>query len=263
MSDGDMFARTTPLLITYDEAPNIRRVIEKLLWARRIVVVDSGSKDGTLDILRAYPQVDVIYRPFVDFASQCNFGLRQVDTPWVLSLDADYDLSDELVTELEHLVPSESTAGFRARFVYRTYGRALRGTLYPPRTVLYRKELASYQNEGHGHRVVVRGNILELKEIIFHDDRKPLSRWILSQQRYAREEASYLFKVSRARLSRTDKIRLMGWPAPILILFYTLFAKGCILDGWPGWHYALQRSFAETLIALEIVDRRLGWKNGN
>ena len=45
----------------------------------------------------------MIYRPFDDFASQCNFGIAQVTTTWVLSLDADYELSDELVTELQRL----------------------------------------------------------------------------------------------------------------------------------------------------------------
>jgi len=49
----------------------------------------------------------------------------------------------------------------------------------------------------------------------------------------------------------------MAWPAPLGVLFYTLFAKGCILDGWAGWFYALQRLVAEVLIALAVLDRRL------
>jgi hypothetical protein len=55
----------------------------------------------------------------------------------------------------------------------------------------------------------------------------------------------------------------MGWPAPLGILFYTLFAKGCLLDGWPGWYYGLQRLAAETLIAIEINDRRLSRKTSS
>jgi glycosyltransferase involved in cell wall biosynthesis len=247
----------TPLIITYNEAPNIRRALEKLSWAQRIVVIDSGSTDETLQCIRSYPQVEVIHHEFVDFASQCNFGLTQIAGPWVLSLDADYELSDELVRELDAIVPLDETAGFRARFVYRIYGRALRASLYPPRTVLYRKAQASYRNEGHGHRVAVEGNVLDLGGFIYHDDRKPLMRWLASQQRYAREEADYLLDSRPDSLTRADKIRLMGWPAPIGVFFYTLFAKGCLFDGWPGWYYTLQRVIAETLIALEILDRRL------
>ena len=42
----------------------------------------------------------------------------------------------------------------------------------------------------------------------------------------------------------TDRLRLMGWPAPIGAFFYTLFVKGCLLDGWAGWYYVLQRVIA-------------------
>jgi glycosyltransferase involved in cell wall biosynthesis len=247
----------TPLILTYNEAPNIRRTLDKLFWARRIVVIDSGSTDETLSILASYPQVEAVAHPFTDFATQCNFGLTRVTTRWVLSLDADYELSGPLVEEIAALAPSDAVAGYRARFVYRIYGHALRGTLYPPRVVLYRKDQARYHNEGHGHRVAVDGSIRELGGAIYHDDRKPLSRWLVSQQRYAAEEARYLIETPLEKLKRGDRIRRMAWPAPIGILFYTLFRKGCILDGWPGWCYALQRLVAETLIALELVDRRL------
>lgn len=251
-----MFDQITPLIITYNEAPNIARTLSKLSWARRIVVIDSFSTDATLDLLRGHPQVEVIQHPFSDFATQCNFGLTQITTPWVLSLDADYELSDRLVDEIGALPGDESVSGYRASFVYRIYGRPLRGTLYPPRVVLYRAGAARYANEGHGHRVIVAGEVRALRHVIYHDDRKPLARWFASQQRYAAEEADYLCAKPHA-LRRTDRLRRMAWPAPLGVLFYTLFAKRCILDGWPGWFYALQRLVAEILIALAVLDRRL------
>jgi glycosyltransferase involved in cell wall biosynthesis len=250
--------RITPLIITYNEAPNIRRTLGKLSWAQRIVVIDSGSTDGTVEMLRGYPQVEVVQHPFINAAIQCNFGLTQVASPWVLSLDADYELSDALIHELGSLAPSDSVVGYRARFVYRISGRPLRGSLYPPRTVLYRKDKASYRQEGHTQRVAVEGDVLPLDGVIYHDDRKPLARWLTSQQRYAREEAEYLLDCRSSALRPTDKMRLMGWPAPIGAFFYTLFVKGCLFDGWPGWYYALQRTTAEMLIALEIIDRQSG-----
>jgi glycosyltransferase involved in cell wall biosynthesis len=247
----------TPLVITYNEAPNIRRTLDKLFWARRIVVIDSGSTDDTLEFARSYPQVEVIQHPFADFASQCNFGLTQVSSSWVLSLDADYELSDELVKELQALAPPASAGGYRTRFVYRIYGRSLRGTLYPPRTVLYRRERAIYRNEGHGHRVIIQGDVRDFDGVIYHDDRKPLARWFESQQRYAKLEADFLLSPGGNALKRTDKLRLRAWLAPMGVLFYCLLAKGCLLDGWPGWYYVLQRVIAEAAIALEILDRRL------
>jgi glycosyltransferase involved in cell wall biosynthesis len=252
-----MIEDITPLVITYNEAPNIARTLARLTWARRIVVVDSGSTDETLTILRSYPQVEVIHRPFDDFASQCNFGIAQVTTAWVLSLDADYVLSDELVTELQELRPDAGTKGYQARFLYRIWGKPLRGTLYPPRTVLYRKDQASYRNEGHRHRVMISGKVDLLSGLIFHDDRKPLARWFASQRNYASREAEHLLASDRKALRTSDKIRLSAWPAPLGVFLYTLIFKGCLLDGWPGWYYSLQRLLAEILIALEIIDRRL------
>jgi glycosyltransferase involved in cell wall biosynthesis len=253
-----MLDNITPLIITCNEAPNIRRTIDKLSWARRIVVVDSGSTDDTLRILQTYSQVEVVHHPFRDFASQCNFGITQIATPWILSLDADYELSDSLVKELELLAPAKETVGYRARFVYRIHGRALRGSLYPPRIVLYRKDQAIYHNEGHGHRVSISGTVLPLASPIYHDDRKSLAHWFASQQRYARQEADHLLTSDRKALAKSERIRLAAWPAPLAVMVYTLLVKGCLLDGWAGWSYALQRTLAETLIALEIIDRRLG-----
>ena len=251
-----MLMDITPIIITYNEAPNLRRTLDKLLWARRIVVIDSGSTDETIAILQRYQNIKVFHHSFVDFASQCNFGIRQVMTPWVLSLDADYELSDELVTELQSLVPAEGTSGYRAKFIYRVYGRPLRGSLYPARTVLYRRANAIYRSQGHGHRVSVSGDVLPLNAPIYHDDRKSLAHWFSSQQRYARQEAEHLLSANRSTLSQADRVRLVAWPAPLVVLVYTLFVKGCLLDGWPGWFYVLQRVLAEMMICLEIIDRR-------
>ena len=98
---------------------------------------------------------------------------------------------------------------------------------------------------------------MPLSGAIYHDDRKPLARWFRSQQRYASQEAGHLLTADRNSLKRIDRVRLAGWSAPLLVFGYTLIFKGCLLDGWAGWYYALQRLLAETLIALEIADRRL------
>jgi glycosyltransferase involved in cell wall biosynthesis len=249
--------RVSVLILTYNEAPNIARTLDALAWAKNIVVIDSLSTDETLRILAGYPRVKVLTRPFDDFAGQCNFGLTQIDTDWVLSLDADYVLSCELNAELARLTPPPGIAGYRTHFVYSVYGHPLRGTLYPPRTVLYQRRLARYHNEGHGHRVTVDGEVRSLNAPIYHDDRKPFSRWFASQQRYAELEARYLIEQPSSGLRYTDRIRRMAWPAPFLVFFYTLLAKRCILDGWPGWLYVLQRTLAEMMIAIAVIDQRL------
>ena len=250
-------ADITPLLITFNEIDNIGRTLAPLDWATRIVVIDSGSTDGTLEVLAGDPRIEVVYRPFDSFAEQCNFGLTQIRTPWVLSMDADYELSTGFPAELAALDPATGQAGCKAAFVYRIHGRPLRGSLYPPRAVLYRVAGARYENEGHGHRIRLSGAVTMLRSVVYHDDRKPLSRWLGSQLRYAAREAAHLLAASSDQLSRVDRLRLMGWPAPLVVLLYVLFAKGAVLDGRAGWFYAFQRLLAEVLRALELLDRRL------
>lgn len=253
-----MIARNlTAMILTWNEEPNIERTLEALKWLDEILLVDSGSTDATLDIARRYPQVRIVTRSFDTFANQCNFGLTQITTEWVLSLDADYVLSADLSREIMALPSSGDAAGYFARFIYVVHGDALRATLYPPRCILYRRRAAKYRDEGHGHRVAIEGRTASLSGFVRHDDRKPLQRWLNSQLGYARREADYLLRAPRPELGRVDRLRLMCWPMPLIVLPYTLIWKRCLLDGWAGWYYALQRWLAEVLIALEILDRRL------
>jgi glycosyltransferase involved in cell wall biosynthesis len=244
----------TPMLLTYNEAPNIARALDRLAWARQILVIDSFSTDETVAIARRYPQVSLVQRPFDSFAQQCNFGLQQIETPWVLSLDADYILSEELVQELDSRDLTDGIDGYVARFKYCIYGRPLRGTLYPPRTVLYRKAKSRYRDDGHGHRVSVQGKLAPLRSWICHDDRKNLFRWLQSQHRYAALEAEKLLSTPRRELGQADRIRKTKVLAPLVVLPYCLLLKGGILDGWPGWYYAFQRALSEMLLALDLIE---------
>src|SRR5438046_743661 len=120
----------TPLILTYNEAPNIRRTLEKLSWAREVLVIDSFSTDETLKIAKSFPQVRVIQRQFENHATQWNYGLDQCATLCVLALDADYVLDDDLVYELQAFKPQPRVTAYFARFRYCIQGRPLRGTLY-------------------------------------------------------------------------------------------------------------------------------------
>jgi glycosyltransferase involved in cell wall biosynthesis len=251
--------RITPLILTYNEAPNIGRTLEGLRWARDIVIVDSFSNDETLQIISRFPQVRVVQRKFYDFASQCNFGLAEcgISTEWVLNLDADYVLTPELIEELRQIDPVEGLNGLRARFVYCIYGRNLRSGIYPPVTVLFRREKALFRQDGHAHRVVLQGRIDNLQSPILHDDRKSLKRWFQGQQRYTQLEAEKLLTAEKGTLGWTDRTRRFRIAAAPAMLFYCLFIRGGIFDGWPGFYYAFQRTLAELMLSLYLIDQDL------
>jgi len=252
-----LLSEITPLILTFNEAPNLHRALEKLAWAREVVVLDSFSTDETERIARGFANVVFAQRRFDSFAEQCNFGLRQVHTDWVLSMDADYVITDELETEIAQLHSGAGISAYFARFRYCIAGRPLRGSLYPPRAVLFRKSLGRYVQDGHAHKLVFDGASDLLRGYLLHDDRKPLARWLESQQSYARHEAQKLMDHASQPGSAADRLRRWIWPAAPAAFVYTLLVKGCLFDGWPGWYYALQRTYAELLLSLELLDVRL------
>ena len=249
-----MIEKITPLLLTYNEAPNIKRTIQRLRWAKRIVVIDSYSSDNTLEILNSYPQVQVFQRKFDTHATQWNYGLEQVLSEWTLSLDADYILTDEFISEIQSLPLNSSINGYFVQFKYCVFGKPLRGTLLPPRQVLFRKAKATYVDDGHTQLLQVQGESAHLSTYIYHDDRKPLNRWLWAQDRYMVIEVNKLTQIPDAELSLSDRIRKQKILAPFVILFYCLIVKGGILDGWHGWYYAFERVLTEILLSIRLIE---------
>jgi glycosyltransferase involved in cell wall biosynthesis len=251
--------RITPLILTLDEEPNIERVLSRLAWAREIVVVDSGSTDGTRALLARYANVRCVERRFDSHAAQWNYGLSEagIVADWVLALDADYVLTDELVDELKTLSPAPETVGYRATFRYCVFGRQLRGTLYPPVTVLYRRAVGRYVQDGHTQRWEGSGRIEELRGSILHDDRKPVARWLASQVRYARLEADLLHSRPWRDLGWPDRLRTLHVVMPPAAFAYCLIVAGGLLDGWPGLYYAIQRGVAEAILSLALIESRI------
>jgi glycosyltransferase involved in cell wall biosynthesis len=254
-------ADITPLILTYNEQENISRNLAGLAWARQIMIVDSESTDRTAEYALRYSNARVVPRRFDNHTAQWNFGLEQIETPWVLALDADYMCSAPLRDELASLVPTSNA--YEANFRYCIYGRPLRGTLYPPRVVLFRVELFRYRGDGHTQTLEVSEGIGHLESVILHDDRKPLSRWLASQSKYADLEVEKLLSSAADQLSWKDRLRKQIVWAPLLTLLYCLFGKRLILDGWRGIFYTLQRVYAELLLSLRLLDARLNRAIGN
>jgi hypothetical protein len=247
-----MLDQITPLILTYNEAPNIARALAGVSWAKDIVVVDSLSDDETVAIAKSFPHVRVFQRTFDNHRSQWEFGLKEngITTPWVLALDADYVVTNEIVAEIEQLRPE--AVAYRANFVYCINGKRLRSGIYPPVTVLYRRDAASYVQDGHTQRVAVQGKIGELQAPLMHDDRKSLRRWFRSQSRYTELEAQKLLAAHVAELGIADRMRRWIVVVPPLMLVYCLIVRGGILDGWQGFYYAFQRTMAELMLSINL-----------
>ncbi|MDP9360124.1 MAG: glycosyltransferase family 2 protein [Acidobacteriota bacterium] len=251
-----MLDRITPLILTRDEEANIGRTLAQLTWAPEVVVVDSVSTDATVAIARRFANVRVVQRAFDSHAAQWAFGVAQVTSPWVLTLDADYFVTDTFVREIASLQPPPDVAGYEAAFVYAVNGRPLRATLYMPRVVLLRRGAFEIWQDGHTQRVRLRGSVERLRTRLIHDDRKNLRRFIDRQRIYMRKEAEKLRATAWRALPLSGRIRKLRVVSPFATLLYTLFAKRTILDGSAGLRYALDRFLAEGILSIELFRNR-------
>src|SRR5258708_2647463 len=101
---GDSLQRITPLVLTYNEEPNLSRTLESLVWAKEVLVLDSESKDRTQEIARSYANVMFHVRPFDNHRAQWEYGIKEtgISTEYVLALDADMHVTPPFVQELRN-----------------------------------------------------------------------------------------------------------------------------------------------------------------
>lgn len=252
-----MLSEITPVVLTYNELANIARTLARLRWAQEVIVVDSGSTDGTLDELARWPNVRVFSRPFDTHANQWRYAVSAtcVRTAWILRLDADYQLTDELVEELRGLNPRSDVNAYAIAFDYAIFSRKLRASLYPPNTLLLRRGHFDIRDDGHTESWVVYGTVKNLHARVIHDDWKSTQSWLNAQGRYMSRELAKISAGGKVRLR--DRLRLVPPLMPIAVFLYCLFGKGLILDGRAGLFYALQRLIAEGVLSLMVLEKAL------
>jgi glycosyltransferase involved in cell wall biosynthesis len=254
-----MLERVTPVILTFNEEPNIARTLEKLSWAGEVVVVDSFSSDRTVEIAKSFSNVRLVQRKFDRHADQWNFAAFEtgIETEWILALDADYVVPKMAMVEIGRLDPGDSIDGYAASFSYCVWGRPLRGTLYPPVTVLFRRTKGRYDQDGHTQRLRLEGRSASLAQKFLHDDRKSLAHWLAAQDRYMRLEAEAITSKPWADLAFSDKVRRIPLVAPFAVFLNCYVLKLGFLDGKAGLFYALQRVLAESLLALRLIEKRV------
>ncbi|HEV7427642.1 MAG TPA: glycosyltransferase family 2 protein [Thermoanaerobaculia bacterium] len=249
---SSMLDRITPLILTRDEEANIGRTLAQLTWAKEVIVVDSLSTDRTVEIAQQFANVRVVSRAFDSHDRQWTFGVEQVATPWVLTLDADYFVPGSFIRELAALDPPPDVSGYDAAFVYAVDGRPLCAALYPPRAVLLRRGAFEIWQDGHTQRVRVHGRVERLHAKLIHDDRKDLRRFIGRQRKYMRQEAAKLRATPWRALPMQGRIRKLRVIAPFATLLYTMIVKRAAFDGRAGWRYAFERFLAEAILSIEL-----------
>lgn len=269
--------RVSILILTLNEEQNLADCLQSVSWSDDVLVLDSFSTDRTLEIARANG-ARVLQRRFDDFAQQRNFGLAHggLKHDWVLHLDADEVVSEELRTEMLQAVRTTDKDAFELASRMMFFGHWLKHSgLYPWYQVrLGKKDKLSFIQVGHGQRENLSPDrIGRLKCPLTHYSfSKGLSEWVDKHNRYATAEALHFLEAdrrepldwagllavaSRVRWRRAMKRVFAHLPCrPTLRFVYMYLFRLGFLDGAPGYHYCRLLALYEYLIVLKIKELR-------
>jgi len=236
-------------IITCDEERVLARTLASVSFADEVIVVDSGSKDRTVEIARSFG-AKVLLRDWPGFAAQKNFAIAQCSGDWVLSLDADEELSPELRTQIRMLLPTNPPAD--AFFIKRRnlfLNRWIKhGGYYPdPKLRLFRRSAANFshppqfENRPVHETIVFDGESQTLDFDLIHHAYPTLESYLEHMDRYSTLGAQLLVDQGETSAS---------WPAfywnvflvPRLSFVWNYVFRLGFLDGREGMMLHLYHS---------------------
>jgi glycosyltransferase involved in cell wall biosynthesis len=225
--------RLSAVIITYNEAANIIRTLDSLSWCEEIVVVDSGSTDDTVTLCEGRG-CRVLYHPFSGFGRQKQFAVAQASHDWILSVDADEVITDELRKEIMAIFAS-GEIGCLGYYLPRTLvfmGRVFchgnenrRGFLR-----LFDRRVGGFNDAPvHEGVEISQGDIGHLQGMILHFSYRDLEQYFVKFNRYTSLAASHLHTQGK-QASRA----LIVSRFPITFV-QTYFLKANFRNGFPGF----------------------------
>lgn len=225
-----MPATISAIVITRNEAETIRDCLESLAFCDEIVVVDSGSTDGTREIAASLG-ARVIENPFAGFGPQKEFARRQASCEWVLSLDADERIPPALAEEIVEAVASQEPPAYRIPRLSFFLGKPFRHSGWWPdlNLRLFRREAARFPDRLVHESAETDGPVGDLAEPMLHMTVRSLEQALDKAEHYSRLGARQLLRSGR-------RVRFADAPSHGLgALFKTLVVKRGILGGREGF----------------------------
>ncbi len=264
------------IVLTYNEELNIENCLKSVAgWVSEIFIVDSYSTDKTLDIVKKYG-AKIAQHPFKNQADQFNWALDNLDikTEWILRLDADEYLTEELKKEINEMLmeknirinqpnqhESAAVNGFYIKRRVYFMGRWIKHGGYYPAWILrlFRKgEARSEEREMDEHIVLLEGMAESFKNDFIDDNRKDLVFWTDKHNKFSSREAAQILNpelagenqteklgkpVARRRLIKKWYLRLPLFFRVFIYFFYRYFLRLGFLDGKEGLIFHFLQGF--------------------
>jgi glycosyltransferase involved in cell wall biosynthesis len=225
-------ATLASVTITKNEERNIAACLDSLKWADELIVVDAESADRTVEMAKAHTP-HVFVRPWSGYGSQKNFAMDQATADWILVVDADERVTDELREEiLAFLKDSGSAAGYRIPRRNFYYGCWIRGAgQYPdPQLRLVRRGHGKYNDLPVHEHLEVNGLIGDLSGHLDHHTHPTVVSHELKIEQY-----STLAAQERIRAGKPDAAWYQLFFNPLWTFIKVYVLRGGYRDGLPGF----------------------------
>lgn len=271
------------LILTKNEARNIGACLDSVVgWASQIVVVDSGSTDGTLEEC-ARRGVSVLFHPYTDHRSQLQWALTSIpwQHEWLLLIDADNIVTPRFRADVEEMLRNDTGTvhGFYSRHQLYFRGRPVRGVTTGRLRLIRRQHARVDDSELVDFRFIVEGRVGRLRGTVMENNQNELDIdfWIDKQQKFARRLAiEQILRTEnvlawsagiRPRLFGHQDERVIwlknvwyGFPLylrPILFFLYRYVLRGGFLDGSNGFvFHAMHAFWFRLLVDVHVADYR-------
>ena len=187
------------VIIARDEEKNIARCLKSVRWADELIVVDTGSSDETPKIAESLGAR--LYRiEWTGFGDAKRFGVEKASEGWVLSLDADEEITDVLASEITEAVKGDHFAGYYIPRRTSFMGRWIRHSRWYPDYVLrlFRKEAGSFTSSLVHEKAQIEGNVGRMKSPILHYSYPDVETYMRKLETYTSLAARELHKKGRS-----------------------------------------------------------------
>lgn len=223
------------IIITKNEANNIRACLESVAWADEIIVVDSGSTDETVAICKELG-AQVYVHDWPGFGPQKNRALGYANNDWVFSIDADEVVTKELRAEMVTVISQESeTVAFRLPRLSSFCGRYMRHSGWYPDYVtrLFMRGTARFSDDLVHEQLVVQGMVGTMKQHLLHNTFHNLEQLLVKINQYSTASAQMLHEKKKVS-SLKKAVAHAAWA-----FFRTYLLRGGFLDGREGFMVAV------------------------
>ena len=246
------------VLITLNAAAQLEACLQSAAFADEILVVDSGSVDGTLALAERYG-ARVVQQAWLGFGPQKQYAVSQARHEWVLCLDADERVTPELQASIEAALTQPLFGAYRFARRNRFLGRYLRyGEGYPDWNLrLFDRRRAGWTNDVVHENVTTDCEVATLKGDLLHDSAETIASYLAKQNRYTTLAAEAAFGAGK----RASGLKLVLSPIVRFVKFYAL--RRGFLDGLPGFVHIVIGCFNSFSKYAKMIELQQRQREGN